>query len=80
MTTVKQVEAVPTLSDCTATVILPTDRKELPMTIPVLHYCPMCGEVLDADSPHILCARCEEDEAEKWIDYVAERNQAWMPY
>ena len=45
-----------------------------------LERCPLCGDVLDLDSPHALCPECQEDEDEKWADYVAEQEQAWHPY
>ena len=47
---------------------------------PVVQYCPLCREVLEPESDQILCAECEVDQAEKWADYQAEREQAYHPY
>jgi len=46
----------------------------------IIQYCPLCGAVLDPGTDQILCPTCEADEAAKWADYQAEREQAYHPY
>lgn len=76
------------LSVTSATTIHPTAKEVFEMTTPtpdmvvlalVVQTCPLCGEVLDPASDHVLCPECELDQAEKWADYCAEREQAWRP-
>lgn len=44
-----------------------------------LDKCVLCGELIPAHGPP-LCPECLADDAAKWDDYRAEREQARRPF